>query len=184
MRVTFRCIKAQCSLTVRCRDTVGIVATDPGYDRDGRRPQLWRDELETLIEGDWDWEEGQVADVERGQLGLSSSHGSFPQPIYNVGKAKAASRSATREDPGIGVSEGVTVNEQIVRWESTIPETKIIAHVPGEYAGSARYMFTKAFPSYRLHDSKQRFHVKWNMLPCYRYPIFNTSSKLYSVIFQ
>lgn len=183
MRATFYYIQTQGSLTVRCCDTTGIVATDPGYDRDGKRPQPWRDELERLIEGDWEWEEGQVADVERGHLGLSSSHGSFPQPIYNVGKAKVASRSATREDPGIGVTEGVTVNEQIVRWETTIPETKIIAHVPGKSSHSARCTFTETFPSHRVHDPKQRFHVKRNMLPCYRYPILSTSSKLYSVLF-
>ncbi|KAJ3535692.1 hypothetical protein NM688_g6941 [Phlebia brevispora] len=108
-------------------NAAGILPQDPGYDRDGRRPQAWRDDLETLIAGDWEWEDNQISNVERGENGV----GSGPTSIYNVGKAKAASRSAVREDPGIGLTEGVTAGEQSSRWESNVPETKTVAHVPG-----------------------------------------------------
>ena len=108
----------------------GAVIQDPGFERDGRRPHAWRDDLEKLIAGEWAWDEGQIAGVESGQAALVGA-GTSQRTIYNVGK-KFASRSATREFPGIGVTNGVTVNEQFTRWEQDIPRTTAIAHVPGQ----------------------------------------------------
>ncbi|EKM58001.1 uncharacterized protein PHACADRAFT_251949 [Phanerochaete carnosa HHB-10118-sp] len=108
---------------------LSAVISDPGFERDGRRPTAWRDDLENLIAGEWTWEEGQIAGVERGEVGLVGA-GTSQKTIYNVGHKKAG-RSATREDPGVGTTKGTTVNEQFTRWEKDIPKTTAIAHVPG-----------------------------------------------------
>ncbi|THH00491.1 hypothetical protein EW026_g2057 [Hermanssonia centrifuga] len=110
---------------------VGLINKDPGYERDGRRPQAWRDELENIIAGDWLWEEGEIAGVERGQIGVALSSGSGSKTVYNVGKAKSASRSAARESLGVGVTNGTTAQEQLEHWGDSIPESKAIAHVAG-----------------------------------------------------
>ena len=62
----------------------GLLTKDPGYDRDGRRPQAWRDSLENVIAGDWAWEEGEIAGVERGQIGVAMGTGAGHRPIYNL----------------------------------------------------------------------------------------------------
>lgn len=108
---------------------LSAVISDPGFERDGRRPKAWRDDLEKLIAGEWTWEEGQIAGVERGEVGIVGA-GTTQRTIYNVDKKKAA-RSATKEYPGIGITKGVTVNEQFTRWEKDIPRTSAVAHVPG-----------------------------------------------------
>ncbi|TCD65134.1 hypothetical protein EIP91_003065 [Steccherinum ochraceum] len=111
----------------------GLGSKDPGLDADGRRPLAWRDELEKLMVGDWDWKEGQIAAVEHAQDSLSLGEGERKgfSYVYNVGKE--ASRSAGREMMGIGVTEGVTGMEQIlkVNWEQDAAHTKALAHVPG-----------------------------------------------------
>lgn len=81
--------------------------------------------------GDWDWEEGEIAGVQRGQIGVAMGSGSGHMPIYNVGKVKAAGTG--REDPGVGIEEGIAVNKQFTLWGSDIPESKTLAHTPGEF---------------------------------------------------
>ncbi|EMD35587.1 hypothetical protein CERSUDRAFT_116315 [Gelatoporia subvermispora B] len=106
--------------------TIGLGTKDPGLEPDGRRPREWRDKLEDVIFGDWEWKEGQVAGVERGQVGISS----VGAAIYNVG-SRSASRSAGKEDKGVSLKSGVTPKEQFLRWEEGPPETKAVVHVPG-----------------------------------------------------
>lgn len=105
---------------------------DPGFERDGRRPTAWRDNLEKLIAGEWTWEEDQIAGVERGQVGVVGA-GTMQRTIYNVGQKKKAGRSASKEDSGAGTAAGATVNEQFTRWEKDIPRTTAVAHVPGQW---------------------------------------------------
>jgi hypothetical protein len=108
---------------------IGAMIQDPGFERDGRRPQAWRDDLEKLIAGEWSWEEGQIAGVESGQVGLVGS-GTTQRTIYNIGK-KLAVKGASRIDSGVGTRKGLTVNEQFTRWEGDVPRTRAVAHVPG-----------------------------------------------------
>ena len=82
--------------------------SDPGFERDGRRPQAWRDDLERLIAGEWTWEDGQIAGVERGEVGIIGA-GTTQRTIYNAGAQKQAARAAARVDPGVGLAQGVTV---------------------------------------------------------------------------
>ncbi|KAL4248526.1 hypothetical protein ABKN59_007826 [Abortiporus biennis] len=116
--------------------TFGL-AKDPGFEPDGRRPVAWRDDLEKMIVGEWEWKEGHIAEVEHAQddwiLGGLAGSGQPSSYIYNPDGMKKASRSATRYQPGVGVKKGVTVHEQFVRWteDIDIPETTAIAHVPG-----------------------------------------------------
>ncbi|KAI0918760.1 hypothetical protein AcV7_006903 [Taiwanofungus camphoratus] len=107
--------------------TIGIGTPDPGLDPDGRRPKEWRDELEDMIFGEWQWEEGKVSGVEREQVGVGIGNAA----IYNVGYSKTVGRSAGREDRGIGLTTGATVQQQFLRWGSEMPTAKVVAHVPG-----------------------------------------------------
>ncbi|KAL6302988.1 hypothetical protein BKA93DRAFT_364114 [Sparassis latifolia] len=107
--------------------TIGLSAKDPGFDPDGRRPKEWRDDLEALIFGNWQWEEGKVSGVEHGAVGL----GLGDAAIYGGASGRKASRSAGKEDWGVGVNKGVSVHEQFVRWGPDVPVTKALAHVPG-----------------------------------------------------
>ncbi len=108
---------------------------DPGFDKDGRRPAAWRDKLENLIVGEWEWSEGDIAGVEHAQdnfeLGGLRGTGKPSSYIYNPTGGRGISRSATREAVGVGVTKGVTVKEQFLRWGSEVPETVALAHVPG-----------------------------------------------------
>ena len=47
--------------------SLGFGSNDPGLDPDGRRPIEWRDDLERVIVGDWEWNEGEIASVEHAQ---------------------------------------------------------------------------------------------------------------------
>lgn len=105
---------------------------DPGFERDGRRPQSWRDKLETVIAGDWVWEEGEIAGVKHGGVGLAMGSGTGQRTIYNIGKNRKASRSAMQEDRGVGVAKGITVKDQYMHLDNEIPETRTVAHIPGE----------------------------------------------------
>jgi hypothetical protein len=108
------------------------VLKDPGYERDGRRPTAWRDELENIIAGDWVWEEDEIAGVSRGQSGADIGGGTTQRTIYNVGKKRMASRSAARRDPGIGLLEGVSIDDQHIFLDNGVPETRTVAHIPGK----------------------------------------------------
>ncbi|OCH86765.1 hypothetical protein OBBRIDRAFT_737399 [Obba rivulosa] len=107
--------------------TIGLGTRDPGLEPDGRRPKQWRDPLEDIIFGQWEWKEGQVAGVERGQVDVSP----VGAAIYNAG-SRGGSRSAARDDQGVSLKSGVTPKEQLLRWENGPPETKAVMHVPGQ----------------------------------------------------
>ncbi|KZT03789.1 uncharacterized protein LAESUDRAFT_659053 [Laetiporus sulphureus 93-53] len=109
--------------------TIGLGTKDPGFEPDGRRPKEWRDELENLIFGEWEWEEDQVAGVERGLAGIAVGTAA----VYNVETRRKASRSTGKDDKGVGLNEGVTVKEQLLRWEEEIPVARALAHVPGMF---------------------------------------------------
>ncbi|KZT63320.1 hypothetical protein DAEQUDRAFT_815723 [Daedalea quercina L-15889] len=106
---------------------IGLGGQDPGYDRDGRRPKEWRDELENMIAGEWEWEEGKAAGV-----ATTSSVGPVgTAAIYNADASKSPTFGTGREDRGIGLTKGVSPREQLVRWETKVPVAHAIAHVPG-----------------------------------------------------
>ena len=108
----------------------GLGTKDPGFDADGRRPQQWRDKLEDMIVGDWEWREGEVSGVPRGQP-LTSGKGRYGM-IYNFGNSRKVGRSLNRfEDRGVSLDAGVTVKDQFIRWGNEIPQTKFVAHTPG-----------------------------------------------------
>lgn len=77
------------------------------------------------------WEEGEIAGVERGTGGVDIGAGTTQRTIYNVGRKQLASRSAVRRDPGIGLSEGVSIDDQHLWLKDGIPETSTVAHIPG-----------------------------------------------------
>ncbi|CCL99592.1 uncharacterized protein FIBRA_01610 [Fibroporia radiculosa] len=106
--------------------TIGFGTRDPGFDRDGRRPKEWRDELETLIAGEWDWDEHQIAGVDHGLAGLVIGN----TTVYNIDSG-AAGRSAGMDDRGIGLSNGVAAHTQFLRWGGDVPVSRAVAHVPG-----------------------------------------------------
>lgn len=115
-------------LLVNLFRNVGLGTKDPGFERDGRRPPQWRDELEDMIAGEWEWEEGKVSGVERPNTGRKVGGTDPADAVYNADYT----RRAGREDRGVGVTKGVSPREQFLRWQE-IPETKVIAHVPGEF---------------------------------------------------
>ncbi|KAH9833308.1 uncharacterized protein C8Q71DRAFT_197365 [Rhodofomes roseus] len=106
---------------------IGLGAQDPGYDRNGRRPKEWRDALENMISGEWEWEEGKVAAVASttaaGPVGTAA--------IYNAEAGKGPGRGAGNAHGGIGVSNGVSPRQQLVRWENEVPIARAVTHVPG-----------------------------------------------------
>ncbi|KAI9065293.1 hypothetical protein FKP32DRAFT_1590774 [Trametes sanguinea] len=108
--------------------SIGLGTKDPGFDPDGRRPKEWRDKLEELIVGDWEWREGEVSGVARGAPASGSGRTAM---IYNFGWKKKARRSAQKEDRGVSLSAGVTVKDQFVKWGKEVPETSVVAHAPG-----------------------------------------------------
>ncbi|KAI0701364.1 hypothetical protein BC835DRAFT_1323799 [Cytidiella melzeri] len=110
---------------------LGAVLKDPGFEYDGRRPQAWRDDLENIIAGEWVWEDGEIAGVSRGSLGVDIGAGTSQRTIYNVGKKRMASRSAVQRDPGIGLSVGISIDDQHMFLRDDIPETRTVAHIPG-----------------------------------------------------
>lgn len=123
-----RCVRIHMSYQSVCLYTrlAGIGTQDPGFDPDGRRPKGWRDELESIIFGEWAWDEGKVADVERGHVGLVGN-----AAIYNADSGGTVSRSAGKDDRGVGVTQGVSSHEQFIRWGDDVPRAKVVAHVPG-----------------------------------------------------
>jgi hypothetical protein len=80
------------------------LGSDPGFDRDGRRPEAFRDGLENLIFGDWDWEEGQVAGVESKKLNADVS-------LWSV--------------------QGPVVQNEFVNWGDEWPASQLVEHALG-----------------------------------------------------
>ncbi len=113
---------------------IGLGAKDPGFDLDGRRPKEWRDELENIIAGDWEWREGEVSGVARGSAATSGL--GRTGMIYNFGGVKKVSRSSHLEDRGVSLDTGVTVKEQFIKWGKDVPETAVVTHTPGQFAAS------------------------------------------------
>ena len=87
---------------------------------DGRKPPGWRDNLEVDIYGDWVWEEGHVVGHFREQS----------RPI--VATRHGASWVWRRHPSRLSDDTMGPVHEALQRWGNDIPETKILAHVPGE----------------------------------------------------
>lgn len=125
---------------------IGLGSNDPGLERDGRRPLPYRDELERLITGNWDWRENDIAatDSTRGSFiqtvrGLKGeeAEGREHVVIYKAPGVNTAMRSAVgkmgKDALGVGIEKGkgVTVKEQMLKWGDNVPPTKVVAHVPG-----------------------------------------------------
>ncbi|KXN89323.1 hypothetical protein AN958_05821 [Leucoagaricus sp. SymC.cos] len=90
-------------------------------DRDGRKPNGWRDKLENEIYGDWKWDEGHVAGNgdERTQRVGAGRHG-----------AAWASRAEIGEVAGKLFGE-VPVDEALQWWRNDAPQTKVLKHAAG-----------------------------------------------------
>ncbi|KAI0703699.1 hypothetical protein C8T65DRAFT_256594 [Cerioporus squamosus] len=109
--------------------SIGLGTKDPGFDADGRRPKQWRDELEDMIVGDWEWREGEVSGSARSQ---SAPRGTGRYGlIYNFESGRKVRRSAEKGDRGVSLSTGVTVKDQFVKWGKEVPQTTVVAHTPG-----------------------------------------------------
>lgn len=106
----------------------GIGAKDPGFDADGRRPAPYRDALEDLIVGSWEWREGEVSGVPRGRPVRSGS--GRDGMLYNFGRRGKRKRGED-DHGGVSLSTGVTVKDQFVRWGKDVPQTRVLAHTPG-----------------------------------------------------
>ncbi|KAH9899222.1 hypothetical protein C8Q73DRAFT_310806 [Cubamyces lactineus] len=116
-------------LTSSYLSSIGLGTKDPGFDPDGRRPKEWRDELESIIAGEWEWREGEVSGVARGSSAASGSGRNAV--IYNFGGSRKVARSAQKEDRGVSLNTGVTVKDQFIKWGKDVPETSVVAHTPG-----------------------------------------------------
>ncbi|KAH9941738.1 uncharacterized protein BXZ73DRAFT_74923 [Epithele typhae] len=109
--------------------SIGLGTKDPGFDEDGRRPKQWRDKLEDMIVGDWEWREGEVSGEGRGHP-TSSGKGRYAM-LYDFGGKQHHGRARDLGDRGVSLSTGVTVQDQFVRWGNEVPQTKFVAHTPG-----------------------------------------------------
>ncbi|KAI0716715.1 hypothetical protein C8Q76DRAFT_616255 [Earliella scabrosa] len=109
--------------------SIGLGTRDPGFDADGRRPKEWRDELEDLIVGEWEWHRGDVSGPGRGHAASSGSGAAAM--IYNFGPGERRRRNPERGNSGVGLDTGVTVKDQFVKWGKDVPQTKVVAHTPG-----------------------------------------------------
>ncbi|KAF9653488.1 hypothetical protein BDM02DRAFT_3107363 [Thelephora ganbajun] len=85
------------------------LGSDPGFDPDGRRPESFRDDVEDLIFGDWEWVEGQVA-------------GS---------PAKTQKEKATVQRQKYFHYIPPSVNSQQVEWAKKHPSSVLVKHIPG-----------------------------------------------------
>jgi hypothetical protein len=92
-------------------------------DRDGRKPNGWRDSLENEIYGDWRWDEGHVA-------------GNGDERTQRVGTGRHGAAWASKADIGDVAGDPfgqVSVDEALQWWRDDVPQTKIKYHVPGMY---------------------------------------------------
>ncbi|KAF7319035.1 hypothetical protein HMN09_00239700 [Mycena chlorophos] len=98
---------------------LGLVRTEVGAD--GRRPLKSRDALETMIYGDWDWEEGRIAGdgTERSQMKGVGRHGAMWIDRDEIDDLAS---------PELGET---TVTDAFWRWEDDIPQSRLVKHVPG-----------------------------------------------------
>lgn len=85
------------------------LGSDPGFNPDGRRPEPFRDDAESLIFGDWDWVEGQVAGTPAG------------------GQKEKATLQRQRSFHYTPAS----VNSQKVEWTKKHPKATLVKHIPG-----------------------------------------------------
>lgn len=138
LETSLRVVGVSTKLNTGYLSTLGFGSKDPGLDPDGRRPAEWRDDLEKIIVGDWDWREGEIASVEHAQeslvlqeLGEAVEASTY---IYKAGAGKTASRSATKEAIGVGLNKGVTLGGGLLWWGEkgkNIPDSRALVHVPG-----------------------------------------------------
>ena len=128
--------------------SLGFGSNDPGLDADGRRPIEWRDDLERIIVGDWEWNEGEIASVEHAQdrlvlveLGEKVEASTY---VYKAGagktftKAGSAQAHTLGEVEAVGVDvgprEGVQLKGGFVWWGEkgrNIEQSRVLVHVPG-----------------------------------------------------
>lgn len=96
--------------------------------------------------GEWEWNEGDIAGVEHAQdnfeLGGLRGTGKPSSYIYNPSGGIGVGRSAMKVDVGVGLTNGVTVKDQFIRWGSGIPETIAVAHVPGMFSLHLSFVMT------------------------------------------
>ncbi|KAI0754406.1 hypothetical protein C8Q80DRAFT_1138876 [Daedaleopsis nitida] len=104
---------------------IGLGTRDPGFDADGRRPAQWRDELEDLIAGDWEWREGEVSGHARSMSSVSGGSAM----AYNFGMLRRRKRRIEKGEREVGLSR--SMKEQFIKWGKKVPHTKIVAHTPG-----------------------------------------------------
>ncbi|KAK7686027.1 hypothetical protein QCA50_010838 [Cerrena zonata] len=152
IETSLRAVGVNTKLNAGYLSTLGFGNKDPGLDPDGRRPVEWRDDLEKVIVGDWDWKEGDIASVEHAQeslilldLGDAVEASTY---IYKAGSGKTASRSATKEAIGVGLNKGVTLGGGLVWWGekgNNIPDSRALVHVPGYTVFENLFMLNGTF---------------------------------------
>lgn len=85
------------------------LGSDPGFSPDGRRPEPFRDDTESLIFGDWEWVEGQVAGTPAG----------------------GQKEKATLQRQKLSHYTPASVNSQEVEWTKKNPKATLVKHIPG-----------------------------------------------------
>ncbi|KAF7316212.1 hypothetical protein MIND_00139600 [Mycena indigotica] len=98
---------------------LGLVRAEVGPD--GRRPLKSRDALESMIYGDWDWEEGRIAGdgTERSQPKGVGRHGAMWVERDEIGDLGG---------PTLGET---TVTDAFQRWGENVPRSRLVKHTPG-----------------------------------------------------
>lgn len=123
---------------------------------DGRKPPGWRDTLEIDIYGDWVWEEGHVV----GHLRERS------QPI--VATRHGASWIWKRHPSRLSDDTMGPVHEALQRWGNDIPQTRVLAHVPGELLPVIRPHYVH-YSSIRVYNYRECLHRQWHSVSYGRY---------------
>ena len=85
------------------------LGSDPGFDADGRRPESFRDGVEDLIFGDWEWVEGQVA--------------GSPAKTQKEKAVVQREKSFHYSPP--------STNSQQMEWTKKHPTSVLVEHIPG-----------------------------------------------------
>ncbi|KIY43484.1 hypothetical protein FISHEDRAFT_53182 [Fistulina hepatica ATCC 64428] len=102
---------------------LGLAPSSP-IGRDGLKPAVWRDDLETRIYGGWAWDAGRVAgnDPDRAQKKGEGRHGA----MWAARDGKDLMRRAHSRS-----SSAPSIEQALFKWGDAIPRTRIQKHVQG-----------------------------------------------------
>jgi hypothetical protein len=117
------------------------------FDADARRPIGWRDQIEDLLSGKWDWAPGAVADgpgLPPVGEGARFAEGAILSQEFNATYEQGApiENEAIRDRlRGWGVE---SLGKEVVNWKDGIEKTTVVQHIPGEagFAASRQHIVT------------------------------------------